>query len=91
MPRPYPDSLNMGVSMLAYTYSVTGVRKTRSGSIGPALIDIEASKTREGYLGINLNTQDEWVFHSPMSWHPDGKKAMWIEARRGGGPRRSAR
>jgi hypothetical protein len=83
LPRPYPDSLNMGLSMFAYTYAVTGVREARSGNVGPALIDIEASKTRDGYRGINLNTQDEWVFRSPMSWHPGSAKAMWIEGRRG--------
>lgn len=88
MPRPYPDSLNMGLSMLAYTYSVTGVRAARNGNVGPALIDIEASKTQDGYLGANLNTQDEWVFRSPMSWSPDSTKALWLEGRRGGPERR---
>lgn len=91
MPRPYPDSLNMGLSMLAYTYSVTGVRAARSGNVGPALIDIAASKTQDGYLGVNLNTQDEWVFSSPMSWSPSGKKAMWLERQRGGGAKRMQR
>lgn len=88
VPRPYPDSLNMDLSMIAYTYAVTGVRRGRSGNVGPALIDIEASKTREGYQGIDLNTQEEWVYYSPMSWHPGGKKAMWLEGRRGGASRR---
>lgn len=87
-PRPYPDSLNMGLAMFAYTYSVTGVRQARSGNVGPALIDIQASKTQAGYLGVDLNTQDGWVFRSPMSWGPDGKKAMWIEGRRGDGSTR---
>lgn len=88
VPRPYPDSLNMDLSMVAYTYAVTGVRRGRSGNVGPALIDIEASKTREGYQGINLNTEEEWVYYSPMSWHPGGRKAMWLEGRREGGSRR---
>lgn len=88
LPRPFPDSLNMRLSMLAYTYSVTGVRRARSGNIGPALIEIEASKTQKNYRGINLNTDPEWVYRSPMSWHPDGKKAMWQEARRDGGSER---
>ncbi|MCJ2180835.1 hypothetical protein [Novosphingobium album (ex Hu et al. 2023)] len=82
VPRPYPDSLNIGVSMLAYTYAVTGVRNQRPGNIGPALIDIQASKTQEGYQGMDLNTQEDWVYYSPMSWSPDGRKAMWIEGRR---------
>lgn len=88
MPRPYPDSLNMGLAMLAYTYSVTGVRTARPGNIGPALIDIAASKTQPGYRGVNLNTQDDWVFRSPMSWHPSGTKALWPEGRRGTAERR---
>ncbi len=88
VPRPYPDSLNMGLSMFAYTYAVTGVRGKRAGNIGPALIDIDASQNREGYRGHNLNTQEDWVYHSPMSWHPEGKMAMWIEGRRGSDARR---
>lgn len=85
IPRPYPDSMNMGLSMLAYTYAVTGVRGAREGNVGPALIDIRASEGQPGYLGVDLNTQADWVFRSPMSWHPDGKRAMWIEGQRGSG------
>ncbi len=88
IPRPYPAALNMGLSMFAYTYGVTGVRDSRPGNVGPALIEIRPSETQAGYLGTNLNTQDGWVFNSPMSWHPGGKKAMWPESPRGGGPRR---
>ena len=88
IPRPYPAALNMGLSMFAYTYGVTGVRASRPGNVGPALIDIQASETQAGYLGTNLHTQDDWVFNSPMSWHPGGKKAMWPESPRGGGARR---
>jgi hypothetical protein len=88
VPRPYPASLNMGLSMLAYTYSVTGVRTGRKGNVGPALIDIEASKTEALYQGLDLNREDEWVFFSPMSWHPSGVKALWIEGRRGRRARR---
>ena len=83
MPRPYPGSLNMGLNSLAYNYSVSGVRQTRSGNIGPALIEIAPSKAEEGYTGANLNTQDDWVFGSPLSWHPSSTKAMWMERRRG--------
>lgn len=88
MPRPYPGALNMDLSMLAYTYSVTGVRMERPGDVGPALIDVEASKTQPGYLGVDLHTQDDWVFFSPMSWRPDGTKALWLEGRRGSHARR---
>jgi hypothetical protein len=83
MPRPYPDSLNMGLNWAAYTYAVTGVRKARPGNVGPALVEIDRAKTEPGYLGTNLNTDADWVFNSPMSWHPGGKKALWPESRRG--------
>ena len=82
LPRPYPDALKMNLSMLAYTYAVTGVRRQRPGNVGPALIDIARSKAEPGYLGENLNTDPDWVYYSPMSWHPGGTKAMWIEGRR---------
>ena len=83
LPRPYPASLNMSLSAFTYSYAVTGVRLSRGGNIGPALIDIRASETTPGYIGANLGTSDNWVFRSPMSWHPGGKKAMWVEATRG--------
>lgn len=88
LPRPYPDSLNMGLSMFAYTYAVTGVRRARQGNIGPALIDIAASKSQDNYLGIDLSADADWVYRSPMSWSPDGSKAMWLEGRRDGGSKR---
>jgi len=91
MPRPYPASMDLGLSMLHYSYSVTGVRKSRPGNVGPVLIDIEQSEDRKGCQGINLNTSDEWVYYSPMSWHPGGKKAMWMEGRRGTAERRIQR
>ena len=83
VPRPYPASLNMGLSMFAYTYSVTGVRRSRAGNVGPALIEIDRSKNSADYLGINLDAEDDWIFNSPLSWHPGSAKGMWIENRRG--------
>lgn len=83
MPRPYPSSLNMGLSMFAYTYAVTGVRAGRPGNVGPALISIAASKSQPDYTGINLNRDTDWVFSSPMSWHPGGRKGMWNETHQG--------
>lgn len=88
IPRPYPASLNMGLSMFAYTYAVTGVRKSRAGNIGPVLIEIEPSKTIPGYMGINLNTEENWVYYSPISWHPGSRKGMWVEGLRGSDARR---
>lgn len=83
MPRPYPDSLNMGLSMFAYTHSVTGVRLGRPGNIGPALIDIARSRSATGDPAINLSTEKDWIYYSPMSWHPAGQKAMWVEGKAG--------
>lgn len=83
MPRPHPAGLSMGLSMFAYTYAVTGVRLDRPGNVGPALIDIAASRTQPGYRGVNLNSDPDWVFRSPMSWHPGGRNGMWIEGHRG--------
>ena len=88
LPRPHPAILNMGLNMFAYTYGVTGVRKTRHGSIGPALINIDGSSKNPGYLGINLNTSPDWVFYSPMSWAPSSRKAAWIEGLRGSAVKR---
>ena len=83
VPRPHPATLNMGLNMFAYTHSVTGVRKAREGNVGPALIDIKTSMTQPGYQGTNLNTSPDWVFYSPMSWHPGSKRASWVEGLRG--------
>lgn len=88
LPRPYPDSLNMGLNSFAYNYSVTGVRRMREGNVGPALIEIEPSMNEPGYLGIDLSTDSQWVYSSPMSWHPSSTKAMWLESLRGGDARR---
>lgn len=87
VPRPYPGALNMGLNWVAYTYAVTGVRAGRLGNVGPALLEIGKSKTQPGYLGVNLNTSDDWVFNSPISWHPSGKMALWPEGRSDGARR----
>ncbi|MFC0205801.1 hypothetical protein [Novosphingobium soli] len=85
VPRPYPGALNMGLGMFAYTYAVTGVRGAREGNVGPALIDIAESERQPEYLGLNLSTEPDWVFHSPMSWNPQGTRGIWIEGQRGTG------
>jgi hypothetical protein len=85
MPRPYPDSLNMSLSIFTYMHSVTAVRRTGNGTIGPALIDIRRSEVEPGYLGVDLGAHSDWVFRSPMSWHPSGTTAMWIEGQAGSG------
>ena len=67
-----------------YQYAIAGVRFGRMGNIGPALIDIERSM-REGraYQGVNLSDpENEWVYYSPISWHPDSTRALWSERTR---------
>jgi len=85
LPRPRGGLATQGLIQHLYMYAVAGVRSFRQGNIGPVLIDIERSMRESGYQGVVLNEEDEWVYHSPMSWHPGGKKAMWLEGRRGSG------
>lgn len=86
LPRPYRSLTTLGLSMVAYMYSVAAVRKFRKGNIGPVLIDIDRSINEPGYQGVQLNDPAEnWVYLSPMSWHPNGKRAMWPEMLRGSG------
>lgn len=83
LPRPRGGLATQGLIQHLYMYAVAGVRSFRSGNIGPVLIDIERSIHQPGYQGVVLNEEDAWVYHSPMSWHPGGKKAMWMEGLRG--------
>lgn len=84
MPRPFGTAVVGGMSMALYMYAVTGVRSFRKGNIGPALVEIERSMNEPGYKGVLLHDPDEeWVYMSPISWHPGGKKAMWMELLRG--------
>jgi len=84
MPRPYGSQLSMNLPRYMYTHGVTGVRGDRPGNIGPALIDIERSMTEPGYKGINLATDEDWVYRSPMEWAPDSKMAAWPELSQNG-------
>lgn len=83
LPRPRGGLATQGLIQHLYMYAVAGVRSFRQGNIGPVLIDLERSMYEPGYQGVVLNEEDAWVYHSPMSWHPDGKKAMWLEGLRG--------
>lgn len=83
LPRPFPQHTSMGISWALYTYAIAGVRNFRPGNIGPVLIDIHQSMNTEGYLGIQLTTEEDWVYVSPISWHPDNRRAMWLEMKRG--------
>ena len=91
LPRPHGQLVTMELSWVIYLYVVEGVRRFRPGNIGPVLVDIERSKAERDYAGVPLNSADPaWVYVSPMSWHPGGRKTMWMEMLRGtfgeGGP-----
>jgi hypothetical protein len=81
---PRPGYALQGLIMCLYMYAVAGVRKFRQGNVGPVLIDIKRSMSEENYRGVALNDPEkQWVYYSPMSWHPGGKKVMWPEGLRG--------
>ena len=84
LPRPHAALTGTGLAWAVYTYTVTGVRQWRSGNVGPVLIDVQRSRDEPGYQGVPLTSVDEeWVYLSPMSWHPDGRHILWPEMRRG--------
>ena len=67
-----------------YQYAIAGARAFRHGNIGPALIDVSRSLAEgRNYQGVDLSDpEDEWVYYSPMSWHPDSTRALWNEKTR---------
>lgn len=84
LPRPRGGLATQGLIQHLYLYAVAGVRSFRKGNIGPVLIDIRRSLSEPGYLGLVLNDpREEWVYYSPMSWHPGGQKVLWMEGLRG--------
>lgn len=86
LPRPHANLVGMTLAWTVYAYTVAGVRAFRDGNIGPVLIDIRRSMSEPDYVGVALNDPEEtWVYCSPMSWHPDGHRSMWMEMVRGSG------
>ncbi|MDR1641723.1 MAG: hypothetical protein LBT59_18685 [Clostridiales bacterium] len=80
VPRPYGLLSVSGAIWAVYTLAVSGARFAGKGNVGPALIDINKSMSEPGYMGVLLNDPEQkWVYLSPMSWHPNGTKAMWPE------------
>ena len=65
------------MNIFSYTYGVTKVRKTGKANICPAIINIEESLTNPKYMGYDMHS--DWSFCSPISWHPNSKKAMFSE------------
>ncbi len=90
LPRPFASHVLSMIYNNIYMYCIAGSRFFRKGNVGPVLIDIEKSMKQDGYMGATLNDPDEeWVYHSPMSWHPHGNRAMWMERKRTGGEPRA--
>lgn len=88
LPRPF-GAAAMGMMSQIYVYSVSGVRRGRKGNIGPALINLERSKTEDDYQGMDLSDQSgTYVYNSPMSWSGDGKNGLWPESSLSGGKTR---
>ncbi len=86
MPRPCGRCSTSGLTTSMYSYSIAGVRMMEPGNVGPGLIEVDRATSEEGYKGICLASEDsQWVYVSPISWHPSGKKAMWGERTRGYG------
>ncbi len=81
IPRRGNELTKANLSMNAYLYAIAGPRFFRSGTnIGPALVDLERSIHDMDYQGIDLHDPEErFIYHSPISWHPGSKKAMWNE------------
>ena len=89
LPRPNANLVTGGLINTVYLYAVAGVRYYRPGNIGPVLIEIEKSIGNRDYMGTVLcDPEEQWVYCSPMSWHPDGKWVMWPEILRGTRERR---
>lgn len=78
----------MSMSQTVYSYSITGPRFYRNGNIGPALIkmkeSLEDNDYDRKYHGYDLHdTDEEYVFRSPISWHYSSTRAIWMENLRG--------
>lgn len=84
VPRPPYIFMAKGLSMPSWSYSVAAVRINVDGNVGPALVEIDRVLTEPDYKGICLaDPKKEWVYSSPMSWHPNGVHGMFLEMKRG--------
>ena len=81
VPRPLSILTASGINMYVYMYAVKGARELREGNIGPAVVNIEESKKNSSYMGYDIH-EEGWAFCSPISWHPNSKKAMFSEISR---------
>lgn len=85
VPRPFARLALGNLIMPIYLYSVASVRRNGGGNIGPALVEIDRATREPDYLGENLaDPEGQWFYCSPMSWHPNGRQAMWNEVKTSG-------
>ena len=86
IPRPYSTLALANLISQVYQYSVTDVRAfRRKGNIGPVLVEVDKSIKDRNYHGIGLYDEaGEWMYVSPMSWHPNSLKAIWMETNKEG-------
>ena len=82
MPRPLSIHTPSKMSIFTYFYGVQEVRKNREGNVGPALINIEESRSNPSYTGYDLHSEG-WTFKSPLSWNPNCKKGLFSETLKG--------
>lgn len=84
VPQPHSFIVRSKIINILYMYCVAGVRAFRKGNVGPALIEIDKSRSgQRDYRGVNLSDPEgKWVYYSPISWHPDSTRAMWNERTR---------
>ncbi|WP_454854867.1 hypothetical protein [Promicromonospora soli] len=84
LPRPQSCHALSAIAWAVYSYTVAGVRNHRPGNVGPVLIDVARSQADPAYPGVALHDPaEEWVYVSPMSWHPEGTRCAWLETPRG--------
>ena len=83
IPRRGNIALKHGLAMNAYLLAVAAVRAKTKGNVGPALVFLDRAMKDYHYTGVNLSDpEEEWVYYSPMSWHPSSRKCMWNEGLR---------
>ena len=81
IPTPYSILASYLVSIDVMSFSIGALRKKEivKGNLGPALVYLNKEKEEKNYKGINLKTDDLWIFNGFFSWSPDGTKVMFDE------------
>ena len=81
IPRRGNFETKTAVINMVYMYAVAGARAFfDDANVGPVLVNLKKAETDLNYTGLDLHDpENRFVYYSPMSWHPDSKKAMWNE------------